>query len=65
VGRGVVDRFCVAHFGDAAQVHDGHSVGDVANHREVVGDENDGDTQSAADVTQEVNDLRLHRDIQS
>ncbi len=48
-----------------AQVHHRDAVGDVAHHRQVVGDEDVGETRIALlQFLQQVDHLRLDRDIQ-
>ena len=49
---------------DLAQVHDGDAVADVAHDREVVGDEDDRQPQLALQLGEQVDDLRLDRDVE-
>ena len=49
---------------DAPEVHHAHAVGDVRDHREVVRDEEVGEAVLALQVLHEVQDLRLHGDVQ-
>ena len=49
---------------DAAAVHDDRLVGDLAHDREVVADEDVGDAGALADVGEQVEDLRLDRDVE-
>ena len=46
VERCQVERIDIGQFDDAAQVHDGDSVADVFDHREVVGNEDDRSDQT-------------------
>ena len=49
---------------DLAEVHHHHAVGDVADDVEVVGDEDVGEAELALQVLEQVEDLRLHRDVE-
>ena len=49
---------------DAPAVHDDRLVGDLAHDREVVADEDVGDAGPLADVGEQVEDLRLDRDVE-
>ena len=49
---------------DAAQVHHGDAVGDVADDREVVGDEDVGEVELLLEVDEQVEHLRLDRDVE-
>src|SRR5207302_1392904 len=49
---------------DPAQVHHRDTVGDVLDDREIVGDEEIGKAAVALKILQEVDDLRLHRDVE-
>ena len=49
---------------DAAGAHHRDPVGDVLDHRDVVGDEQKAHTQFALQLTQQVQDLGLHRHVQ-
>ncbi len=60
----VVDRVSIADLDDLAQVHDRHPVGDVADHGEVVGDEQVGQSQAVLQILQEVDDARLDGHVQ-
>ena len=48
---------------DPAEVHDGDRVGHVADDREVVRDEEVGQVEPVLQVAQQVEDLRLDRDV--
>ena len=62
--RCLVDRLHRADFDDLAKVHDHHPVADVANHAEVVRDEEIGQRQPRPEVGQKVQHLRLDRLVQ-
>ena len=49
---------------DLAEVHHGDAVGDVLDDREVVRDEQVGEAAIALQVLHQVDDLRLHRDVE-
>ena len=49
---------------DLAEIHDGDAVADVLDDREVVGDEQVGQAELALQVAQQVDHLRLHRDVE-
>ena len=49
---------------DLAEVHDHHPVGDVAHDVQVVRDEDVGEAEVALQVLEQVQDLRLHRDVE-
>src|SRR5206468_12008385 len=52
------DLVARAHLDQGAEIHDGHAVGDVLDHREVVADEEVGDAELALEVLQKVDHLR-------
>ena len=60
----LVDRLAVAELDDAAEVHHGDAVGDLPDHRQVVRDEDVGEVELALQVPQQVQDLRLDRDVE-
>src|SRR5262245_7201365 len=49
---------------DTAEIHDGDAVGKVAYHPQVVGNEEVGQFSLGFELTQEVQDLRLDRDVE-
>src|SRR5215207_4981780 len=49
---------------DAAEVHHRDTLRDLANHRQVVGDEQIGESPLALQVGQQVEYLRLHRNVE-
>ena len=60
----VIQLVDVGKFHDTSQVHDSHPVGNMSHDRQVVGDEDVGDTEPLLQVTQEVNHLGLDRHVQ-
>src|SRR5262245_15368152 len=50
---------------DAPEVHNGHSIAHETDGRQVVGNEQVGQLQPALQITQEVEDAALDRDIES
>ena len=51
-------------FDDLSEVHDGHPVADVAHHAEVVGDEQVAETEPFLQHLEQVDDLRLDRNVE-
>ena len=51
-------------FDDAAKIHHGDAVGDVAHHRKIVGDEQVGQAKLLLQIFQEVDDLCLDGDVE-
>ena len=49
---------------DLAVVHDRDPVGDVADDADVVGDEEVGEAELVLEVVEQVDDLRLDRDVE-
>src|SRR5205807_6097661 len=64
VQRVGVDLFGVRDLDDLAEVHHGDPVAQVADDRQVVGDEQVGQVELVLEVLQEVHDLRLDRDVE-
>ena len=58
-----IERFGIGEFNDFADIHDGDAVGDVLNDAEVVRDEEISQFQLFLQVLQQVENLRLDRDI--
>ncbi len=52
------------HLHDPADVHHRDAVADVLDHRQVVRDEEVGEPQLVLQLEQQVEDLRLHRDVE-
>ena len=57
--RVVVERLPVGQLHDLAEVHHGHAVRDVTDHREVVGDEQIGQPELGLEILEQVDDLGL------
>lgn len=53
------------HFDDLPQIHDGHTVRNVLNDREVMGNEKIRQTAFFAQFHEKINDLGLDRNVQS
>ena len=49
---------------DPPEVHHGDPVADVADHRQVVGDEQVGEIEPVLELLEQVDDLRLDRDVE-
>ena len=62
-GRGE-DRALGRNFDDLAEVHHRHPVGHVLDDREIVADEQQREAQFLLDVLEQVDDLRLHRNVE-
>ena len=60
----VEDLVAGGQFDDPAKVHHGNPVADVFNHREIMGNEQQGNACLIAQVLQQVDDLRLHRNVE-
>lgn len=61
-GKDLIGR---AAFDQTAKVKDGDAVGGMADHRKVVGDDQEADAPPALEVGHQVQDLALHADIQA
>src|SRR5574337_1125665 len=59
-----VERLAIGDLHDLPEVHDGHPVGDVTDDGQIVRDEEVGQVVLRLEVLQEVDDLRLDRDVQ-
>ena len=59
-----VDLIPLRELDDLAQVHDHHPVGDVADDVQVVRDEHVRQPEVLLQVLQQVEDLRLHEDVE-
>jgi len=59
-----IDFVAVSQFHDFAQIHHSHAVADVANHAEIVGNEDIGEAELVLEFFQQVDDLGLNGDIQ-
>src|SRR5215211_2400555 len=63
VQRVAVELLAGRHLYHCAEVHNPHTVGDVLDHREVVGDEQVGQVPLPLELLHQVDDLRLDRDV--
>src|SRR5215203_3290897 len=59
-----VQRLRVGQLDDLAEIHDGHPIRDVAHHRQVMGDDHVSQVEFFLQVLQQIEDLRLNRDVQ-
>ncbi len=59
-----VDRLLVGDLDELAEIHHRDAVADVLHHGEIVRDEQIGQPEALLQVLQEVDDLRLDRDIE-
>jgi hypothetical protein len=64
VARPAVELVHVGQLDEVAQVHDPDPVGDVLDDGEVVGDEQVGQVELAAQVEEQVEDLALDRHVE-
>ena len=63
--RGLLKQLgCGGQFDNAAEIHHGHIVADMAHHRQVMRDENHRHVALLAQRHEQVKDLRLDRHIQ-
>jgi hypothetical protein len=61
----IADRFPGIRFDHLAEVHDRHSIGNMTDHRQIVGDENESDIEFVSKLAEKVHDPRPHRNIES
>jgi hypothetical protein len=54
----------VGELDDLAEMHDGNAMVDMLDHREIVRDEEVGEAELALQVSQQIDHLRLHRDVE-
>ena len=52
------------HLHDLSQIHHGHAAADVLDEPQIVRDEEIGELQLLLQIHQQVDDLRLHRDVE-
>src|SRR5439155_4361570 len=62
--RRVVELVAIGELDGVTEIHDHHAVGDVADDVQVVRDEDVGECKLALQVLEQVEDLRLHRDVE-
>ena len=58
------DFLCRPRFDDLAGVHNGHAVGDICHHAEIVRDEDHAQPHAALNIAQQPEDLRLQRHVE-
>ena len=49
---------------EAAEIHDRDAVGEMLDHCEIVADEEVGQAEFALQIEQQIEDLRLHGDVE-
>ena len=64
MGGALKKRRARAGLDDVARVHDGHPIGDLGHHPEIVGDEEERHAPLALQRLQQLQDLRLEGDVQ-
>ena len=58
-------QFCRrCQFNDAAKIHHGDAGGDMLDDRQIMANEQEGEAELVLEVHQEIQDLRLDRDVQ-
>ena len=62
--RTTKDRLGGAELDQLADVHHGDPIADVLDHRKIVGHEEQGQAQTLLELEEEIQHLRLHRDVQ-
>ena len=62
--RVAVKGVAVGQLDHPAEVHDGHSIGDVFHDRQVVGNEQKRQMELGLELLEEIEHLRLYRDVQ-
>ena len=58
------EGFSCGLFDDPALVHDGHFIAEIAHHAQVVGDKEQGEVEVGLQLAEQVEDLRLHADVE-
>ena len=64
MGRSGVERRGLGRLDDPAEIHDRDAVADMLDHRQIVGDEDIGEAEPRLEVDQQIEDLRLDRDVE-
>ena len=64
MSRALEDVALGAALDDAAGIHHLHAIGDLGHHAHVVGDQHDGGAEIAPQLLDELEDLRLHGDVE-
>jgi hypothetical protein len=60
----LIDRIALGDLDDLAEIHDGDSMADVLDHPQVVGNEKVGQVHLFLQLLEEIDDLRLNRNVQ-
>ncbi len=60
----LIELGAVGDLDNAAEVHDGDTVGDVAHHRQVVGDKNVSEAKPLLQLHKQIDDLGLDRNVE-
>jgi molybdopterin converting factor small subunit len=64
MSRGVKDFLFGTQLDDASGIHHGYAVGDLRDHRQIVGDEKHGKAELGTEVGEQSENLGLNRDIE-
>src|SRR5688572_21417439 len=59
-----INRIALGNFHDFAQIHDGYPVADMLDHPQVMRDKQVGQMHLLLQLLQEIDDLRLNRNVQ-
>ena len=62
--RLAIKRFCIGELADPTEIHHRNPVADNLDHREIVRNEQHGQVIAFLHVLQEIDDLRLDRDVE-
>src|SRR6266436_7425449 len=58
------ERALICDLDDLAEIHDRDPIGDMLHHCEIVGDKDIAEPETALQILQKIDDLRLNRDIE-
>ena len=64
MARRCEDALRCAEFGEPAEIKHRHPVADAFNHRKIVADEDIGEAECLFEVVENVQNLRLHRNVE-
>ncbi len=64
VERVLIKLRTICHLGDPAQIHDRHAIADMPDDRQIVGDEEIGQPEIVLQILEQIDDLRLNRDVE-
>ena len=64
MGGGGEQALGLRQLDDGAQIHDRDPVGDMAHQPQIMGDEQHGKAEPLLQLEQEIDDLRLDRDVE-